>query len=71
MTDQWRDFKTDPPPDELSSIIGCQMSEGDHQGLVAQCFKFGGDEDGGVWIGYSGLAPTHWMPLPQPPTIKE
>lgn len=74
----WQPIET--APKDGTSIILCRGADADGLpieplGLFCQCAAWWGDE-GGRWVVYADqiqdpdlfFAPTHWMPIPDPPT---
>lgn len=43
-------------------ILGYQATDGDNQGRMEVCYKWGT-----IWTASSGIIATHWQPLPEPP----
>lgn len=65
-TEGWRDIET--AGRELKAVLGYQATPGDWEGQMAICWPMGPVDKPAVWIGEGGLMPTHWMPLPSPPS---
>jgi hypothetical protein len=65
MLDQegmWQPIET--APKDKTPVLGYQATPGDHEGRMSACW-WAWDL---VWLGDGGLMPTHWMPLPAPPS---
>ena len=60
---EWRAIET--APRYYTAVLGFQATEGEHQGRMAVVWW-----NDRVWrcADYPGLWPTHWLPLPLPPT---
>ena len=76
---QWQPIET--APKDGTQILLCRAFDADGNrieplGIFAQCAQWWGIEEG--WVVYCSMVrepllhfePTHWMPLPQPPTEK-
>jgi hypothetical protein len=61
----WQDIGT---ADRSGPILGYQATPGDHENRMAVCWPCRTPSGGVFWIGDFGLMPTHWMPLPEPPS---
>ena len=60
----WQLIETAPTDKE---VLGFQATRGDHEDRMSVCWAII-TEKGAFWIGAGGLMPTHWMPLPAPPS---
>lgn len=54
----------------LKAVLGYQATPGDLEGQMAICWPMGPSDKPAVWIGEGGLMPTHWRPLPEPPSAR-
>jgi len=62
----WRPIET--AKDGSKPVLGYQTTRGDFEDQYGICWAIDCPNGSLVWIGAGGLMPTHWMPLPAPPT---
>lgn len=62
----WQPIET--ATSEHRRILGYQATAGDWEHQMAVCWSVVMPEGALIWFGAGGLMPTHWQPLPTPPT---